>query len=540
MADDKQLDLESSNHDVTGDADKNIASKGATILILTQIVSKFLTFVLNQLLVRSVSPTLFGISSYLDFLYSTILLFSREAERLSIQRTKSAKNTVDTYQTIINFGYIPLLIGIPTSTLILNWQWNNDTFNHVRSIANYVSYTLLMYWVLIILELIIEPFYALNQYTLNFTKRSKYESIGLVSRCILTVIIIGAVHKFGGSQSTFNKNGLILLSFGVGQFVYSFVLFVSYFKSSYNYSIKRFPHKSNQAYFDSDVLRFWRISFIQMIFKQFLTEGDKFLVNTFFSVEERGVYSVMGNYGSIVARLLFQPIEESIRLSFTRALSQIKTHEGKSRLYEVLKTLKFICIFYLQLLILIVLGGYFNGSFLLKVLLGGKSSTWVHTNLFDIFPWYITYIPFLAFNGVFEGFVMSIADSQQTKSYSYFMTLQSIVILFILYVFIEKLQLGISGLILANVLNMICRIIYCTKFINEFFTKNLIIIPHYQIYITLLKHLIIACLGFYSNHIIGQTNSFRQLLTSGFICLICLLAMLVIGVLPYMKRNKAD
>ena len=59
-----------------------------------------------------------------------------------------------------------------------------------------------------------------------------------------------------------------------------------------------------------------------MIFKQFLTEGDKLLISHLCTIEEQGMYAVMANYGSIIARLLFQPLEESTRLMFTKLLNE--------------------------------------------------------------------------------------------------------------------------------------------------------------------------------------------------------------------------
>eukprot|EP00953_Heterococcus_sp_UTEX-ZZ885_P011520 6670-Heterococcus_DN1.PRE.3 len=60
---------------------------------------------------------------------------------------------------------------------------------------------------------------------------------------------------------------------------------------------------------------------VQSGFKHLLTEGDKIVLTRAqqgASSYQQGVYAVAHNYGSLVARLLFQPIEESARLMFAR------------------------------------------------------------------------------------------------------------------------------------------------------------------------------------------------------------------------------
>lgn len=531
-----------------GDAPGNVSSdnsssniSGASLLMLTQALSKLLTFMLNQMLVRLISPTLYGVSAYLDFLYSTTLFFSREAERLAIQRTPPASDLQYTYKSIVNFGYVPLIVGLPISAIIFVWQFKSDTFTEINHIAYQFKFTVLAYWLLAIVELFMEPIYALNQYKLNFGKRSKYEAIAVFLRCVSTFAVVFVVSKLTKNDGDeFLKNGLLLFGFALGQLIYSLTLFFSYNLSfsTFDLELSLFPAKISTSdaskrsqWINDEVLQFWKISFIQMMFKQVLTEGDKFLVNGLFSVEERGVYSVMNNYGSIIVRLLFQPIEESVRLSITRSMAHIKqTSVTSQNLKSIVSTLKYLIIFYVQLSILIFLAGSFNASYLLKVLLGGKSSNWLNTELFELFPLYVTYIPFLAFNGVLEAFFSAAANRQQTISYSYFMSGLSICIVGVLYIFIEKLGQGISGLIWANILNMLLRIAYCSNFIREFFSTNRMPFNYQSIFLFLGQNIFIALGSFYLNYMILDksfaSNSFTDLIKSGFVCIICLGSML--------------
>jgi len=64
--------------------------------------------------------------------------------------------------------------------------------------------------------------------------------------------------------------------------------------------------------------------FKQGILKQLLTEGERYLM-TFFDIltfEEQGVYDLVSNLGSLAARFVFLPIEESAYFYFAQTLQR--------------------------------------------------------------------------------------------------------------------------------------------------------------------------------------------------------------------------
>ncbi|EGV60667.1 Oligosaccharide translocation protein rft1 [Yamadazyma tenuis] len=510
-------------------------SKGVSALMITQVVSKLLTFMLNQILLRSVAPAIFGISFHLEFLYSTILFFSREAGRLAIQRTAPKPNSNHTYQTVYNFGFVSFMIGIPISLLIMGWQLQGESFAKVNSISSHYTFVVGVYWISVLMELSVEPIYGLYQYTLNFKKRSEFESGAMFLKCVvivLTVLITGSQDK--QNKGPFERNGELLVAFAAGQFSYSFWLFTRYI-SGFSQTFRQIQSvplaieikDGETEWLDPEVLRFWRISFVQMIFKQFLTEGDKLLISAYFSVESQGVYSVMNNYGSIIVRLLFNPIEESVRLSFTRMLN---SKSSDSSISGAASTLQYLLMFYLHLSILMVVAALFNSSFLLKFVLAGKSSSWLDTDLFELMPWYIIHIPFLAFNGVLEAFFSATASTHDTKIYSYFMSGSSIAILVLMYVLVENFKMGILGLIVANSVNMMARIVYCTTFIVNYFRKNGIPVNFSEILPFCMKCILVGGVGIHANYVIlGESlrsQTFIDVFKSAGVCLFCLVALM--------------
>ncbi|KAK6459003.1 flippase [Scheffersomyces xylosifermentans] len=533
------------------------SSRGVPLLISVQFLTKLLTFLLNQLLIRYVTPRVFGVSAYLEFLVSTVLFFSREGVRLSVQRIESNNRTEKSsssskihkynassksgvHQSVINFGFIPIIIGIPITTAIFYWQYQSSAFQESLVQLPFHKITLALIGSSVFLELILEPIYALNQYQLNFTRRSQSESLAVFNRCILT---FGSVY-FAANYSNFDGShyeGAGVLSFAIGQFAYSFTLFAWYFysfcieDSEITFSFQRVYYSTNSYYYlEPKIFTIWKGLFVQMLFKQLLTEGDKLLINYLCTVEEQGVYSVVTNYGSIVARLLFQPIEEAMRLLFTKLLSS--TTPSETSVNDSYRTIKLLSIFYFNLSVLIVLAGFTNSSFLLKSILG--NSKWSQTSIFDVFPQYTIYIPFLAFNGILEAFFSSIATNEDIRNFSIYMTASTIIVLSSSYFFIAYAEMGLTGLILSNIVNMSLRIGYCYTSIKKFYNKHSISISLSKIFTNVQYGLLAVFISeFVSYKIIlkGETLNTRnifELLKSFFNCLGCLL------ILCFLERNN--
>lgn len=526
---------------------------GAIFLILTQVLSKLLTFILNQLLIKLISPRVVGTTSYLEFLYNTSIFFGVEGERLAIQRVKANNLSAekenndenhDVYkadterglaQRVINFGYIPLLLGIPLSLVLLLLLYKTSLKNiHFTSLPfNRISIAVL--WMLIILELAAEPIYAFNMYQLRLKERSRFEAISVVLRCVTTYTMVLWSKKTFYTQAEFE--GSAVLAFTFGQFFYSFALFFQYHlhfwlqrreESEKQNSLLLKPiltSNNTYYYFDPDIFSAWKNLCVQLFFKQFLTEGDKILINHLFSVEEQGVYSVVTNYGSMIARLVFQPIEETLRL----ILSRIFANKSENYVLVSLNIVKSLCIFYCNFSLLVVLAGYTNASYGLLILLGLKGSKWLVTNLFDVFPKYFLYIPFLAFNGILETFLNSAVDSKGIQRYSKYMVLLTIIYLLALYLCVSRLHLGLYGIIVANVINMSLRIAYCSNFMFAFYKSLGVVINICKVFRSFLVSGLLFAVTLMSQYALFRgtvtTRTFVQLFASFLLCLACLLMM---------------
>ncbi|KAI8059285.1 Rft protein-domain-containing protein [Gongronella butleri] len=163
-------------------------AKGASYLILLQLVSRMLTFVLHQVVLRYTSAETFGIASVkLELLLSTILFISREgyrcalirgepiegAQRAAQRRDSENKQLVvlDTTpdgmeQKVTNVSYIPTILGLLCTCIAC--QFYLYTIDDATA-ALYPFYraSVLLFGIAAMLELLIEPLFirALNNMT---------------------------------------------------------------------------------------------------------------------------------------------------------------------------------------------------------------------------------------------------------------------------------------------------------------------------------------------------------------------------------------
>lgn len=488
--------------------------KDAIFLILAQAATKAFTFVLNQLLLRRITPEVFGVAAYFEFISNTVLFFSREAERMTIQRIQG-HNAENTLRAIVNFAYLPFLLSWPIFGVIYYLQKSSELYTGaIATLPNHQWIVAILVF-LVELELLSEPLYSLVQFKMDMKMKSKAESLAVFMKCITTFTAIVALQK-----ESFDM-GNSILAFALGHMAYACTIFVQYWL---NYTSKYPVPKrlTNGSFLDASVVPMFRSLCLQMIFKHLLTEGDTLLISYLFTVSEQGVYSVISNYGSLLARLLFQPIEETLRVSMTKMFAS--KDQNTSGAYDLMVT---IMVFYTNLCVLVVLGGYTNGPYMLRLVLGDNVN-WQKSDVFAMFPNYILYIPFMAFNGVLEAFLSSAATHHQINQFSFFMSLLSVAVLAFLHYLISYVKMGICGLILSNVVNMTLRIIYCCFFIALFFngkaeTNVCALVKRLSVPIVLGSSTM-----FIQSMVLGHlmTTSAPEFLTSLIFCFTCLVGIL--------------
>lgn len=72
-------------------------------------------------------------------------------------------------------------------------------------------------------------------------------------------------------------------------------------------------------------LQILTLSFLkQGVMKQILTEGEKYImsISPVLTFKEQATYDVVNNFGSLAARFIFRPIEDSSYFYFTQTISR--------------------------------------------------------------------------------------------------------------------------------------------------------------------------------------------------------------------------
>ena len=209
--------------------------------------------------------------------------------------------------------------------------------------------------------------------------------------------------------------------------------------------------------------------------KHVLTQGDALLTTLFTSLSSQGIYALASSYGSLLARLVFQPIEESSRGGFGRLVSTKPTQKDLEAARSFLVTLLHA---YALLSIMIVTVGPTLAPLLLRYVAG---RAWAQTEAPEVLAQYCFYIPFLAFNGVLEAFVSAVATPEQLHRQSAWMLAFSAGFAGAGFLFLKVYDWGAAGLVAANAVSMATRILWSRSLVSQFFAERRMALSWHQI-----------------------------------------------------------
>jgi len=223
--------------------------------------------------------------------------------------------------------------------------------------------------------------------------------------------------------------------------------------------------------------------FLQNSFKYILTQGDGLLIAALASLRDQGAYALASNYGGLIARMLFQPIEETSRNLFAQLCSsdptensqQLQKREnsqqkdskqhGARLLQDLLKLYGLVSLVAFSI-------GPIVAPILLRIVAGSR---WADTEASDVLAIYCYYIPLLAINGVTEAFVAATASNEDLYYQSLFMGVFFVGFAGSAYFFLKVLRLGAQGLVWSNCVNMALRVLFNVTFVKNFFKRNEIV-----------------------------------------------------------------
>ncbi|KAJ5199601.1 hypothetical protein N7491_009602 [Penicillium cf. griseofulvum] len=465
------------------------SATGTSFLILIQLASRIFTFTSNQLILRSLSPVVLGIAAQLELFQVSILYFSRESIRMAIQRQpipsspdnkKSSvepdATTTDSHsvasQAVVNVSYLSLVLGIPSS-LMFTMLYQRFVPEEASNIAFFYPSVILI-GAASLMELSTEPFFSVVQQHMLYEKRAAVEMPAAFLRSAVTCSAF-----IYASQV---KYDLGVLPFALGHLSYSLALICGYSlallrttnATRFSFLLTRIQSRDPSNYFlgrfSCQLTSIATNVFFQSLVKHLLTQGDTMMLAALSGLEDQGMYSLASNYGGLVARIVFQPLEESSRNLFSALLSpnedgklkKLHVRTSRDHLIDILRA-------YQLLSVLIFPLGPMMVPQLLHIL-GGRQ--WSSPKIGDLLSVYCYYIPFLAFNGITEAFVSSAANSQQIRKQTAWMGVFSACYALAAYMFLEVGNLGAYGLVLANIVNMIVRTFWSYSFIKSYLHRN--------------------------------------------------------------------
>ncbi|KAK9685218.1 Oligosaccharide translocation protein rft1 [Basidiobolus ranarum] len=473
---------------------------GASYLVSLQLVSRMLTFFLNQILLRFTTPTSLGIAYVqLELLIATILFLTREGIRCALLRNEdqesensSSEKLTDNQknQLVLNLAYLPLPMG--TIVAFLSYFYYQYTADPVSLDFPYYRLCVALYGIASVIELIFEPLYIIAQNKLLFKLRVSLEGFAVIARCVITLslTVFGAYITNGGANSKENIFGI--LSFAIAQLCYSSILLFGYLRYFLSHPfdpsltetslsnrvrqllprpiIRTIHDHPTEQYVDPDQAKLGLTLTKQSLLKHVLTEGDKILTSWLSIPYDQGIYAFVFNYGSLVPRILFQPVEETARLFFSRLLNGNEgSNSNSSSAILSARVLAAMIKFH------IVLGGFFiafgsNYTHILIDLLAG--ATWSHTPAPKVLAFYCIYVPIMGVNGIVESFVQAVANTSEISRHNRAMIGFSVGFITAGVVLMNVLGAGAVGLVLANCFNLAMRIAWAWDFTYKFYRES--------------------------------------------------------------------
>ncbi|XP_055725365.1 protein RFT1 homolog [Salvelinus fontinalis] len=447
------------------------ASTLASYNVLLQVMFRVLTFLLNAFTLRFVSKELIGVVNVrLTLLYSTLVFLSREAFR----RACLSGGTDHNWRQVINLLWLTMPLGVLwASLLVCVWLWLLEvpdplTIPHYGPAVGLFALAALQ-------ELLAEPLWVLAQAHMFVRLKVVAESLAMVAKCVLTVVLVVSAPQWG------------LYIFSAAQLVYTGFLVLCYFVyflrflGSGEANRKYFPLQrvadllpsrvEGEPVIDWTLARLTWSFFKQSFLKQILTEGERYVM-TFLNVlsfGEQGVYDIVNNLGSMVARFIFLPIEESFYVFFAKVLERGRDVRQQKQEEVAIAAEVLECLLKLVLVIglIITVFGYAYSHLALDIYGGSLLSSGAGPSLLRC---YSSYVLLLAINGITECFVFAAMSKEEVDRYNLVMLALSISFLLLSYML--TWWAGGIGFILANCLNMGLRILHSLFYIHRYFLSS--------------------------------------------------------------------
>ena len=465
-----------------------IKTTGTLYLIIIQILSRGLTFAGNQAVLRYVSPADLGLAIQLEALSISVLYTSRESLRVALQRKPKLIESKDqdeqensSTQAAINAAHFVVLLGLMIGVGFMKF-YLRAAGPDVKDAQDF-GVSLQLYATATIIEFLSEPGFLVVQEQALFKARAFAETTAAIFRCIAAVSTTWYI--------AYHKQPASTLPFATGQLAYATVLLILYQHSARKALRGKAVSLIPQQVASQDIvmglvprklLTLAGAFYGQSIFKWLLTQGDTLVLSYFADLKSQGIFALASNYGGLSSRLLFQPIEESSRTLFGRLfavkdggddspqVAQSGIVSGRKAALQHLSTVVHGYLVMVAVPCTTLLPKVF--PIVVRILLGTRSS-FFSPRTASLLAIYSYYVPFLALNGILDAFVTSVASEAELAEQSIAMAGVTILYVSTAAGLMVRLESAEVGLVYANILNMILRILFSLWFIRAWITQNI-------------------------------------------------------------------
>jgi O-antigen/teichoic acid export membrane protein len=414
--------------------------------ILTKGVSLFFTI----LLARIISKDAYGLAKiYLEFIYLIILYFPRETIRKTAQKYCPHKLETleeEKFKEVIQLCWLLTFafnfLSIPIFYLFINYTPN---------LIN-IQLHVFLYVLCANLELLVEPIVLYGN--LKFDNKNKLISLTLSNYTRLAANYF-ICYLFAMDLWSFTLSRLLATVIYCGYMIYIGVFQYKMSLSALSPSFLRLMaiYKENKELMEI-FFSFIRINAVKTI----LTYTERMILSFFltFSEAAKAEYSFITDNFSLIVKYVLEPVEEN----FFNFVNKIKNYNEEREEYSkhmLQKYLRIVLIFGTLLI------GYIY-------VIGKESITFVYTNEWstessiDILRLYSIYIAICSINGILEAHSNAIFTPDQLNKYNTIMVIKTFKLI---VVSILLSRIDIKGLIYANVISMVIRIL-----VNLYITFN--------------------------------------------------------------------
>ncbi|WIA16227.1 hypothetical protein OEZ85_012938 [Tetradesmus obliquus] len=433
-----------------------VMASGFTKLMVSQVATRLVTFCMNLLVARQLSPEAYGLSAVQFHLITTSILFlSREGFRrggLRIQEEQSSKESSTTVaERVLRVSWPILPIGMVLSTAVCGFVlW------HSAAQGGDLAYqqAVVAHGVAAVLELASEPLYIISSTRLEFGRRAGIETAAMITKCGVTLLLV-----LGSSLQP-------ALVFGASQLAFSCVVLGGYmwYGAQLWAQGQLKVHSWRLDSQDRQTLAITGLFSIQAAEKLLLAEGSKLALVGFESSYNQGVYGLVANLGSLVVRLLFTPVEEAAFTAFSRAgLRAAAEPASRGPLASVLA----VAVKAVALLgLLAVTFGPCYSYTLLRMVYGQR---WSESEAPFVLGCYTAYLLLLAVNGITEAFVHAVLEPSALKAANALLVVFTAAHVLCSIVLVKAG--GAAGLVLADTVNMSLRIAFSLWYIRRYFSE---------------------------------------------------------------------